>query len=78
MREGTTSASERVFAPLAGLFPDLEALHTDLHAHPELSTRETRTAGTAAERLRQTGFAVTQGVGGTGVIGCCAAVMGRR
>jgi len=55
--------------PLDGLLPELEKLYTDLHAHPELSMQETRTAGIAAERLRAAGCEVTAGVGKTGVIG---------
>ncbi|WP_347259583.1 amidohydrolase [Rudaea sp.] len=49
--------------------PGLEALYTDLHAHPELSTQETRTAAIAAAHLQKAGFEVTTGVGGTGVVG---------
>lgn len=48
---------------------DLAALYRDLHQHPELSFAETRTAGIVAERLAALGFAVTAGVGGTGVVG---------
>ncbi|MFD3579653.1 amidohydrolase [Streptomyces sp. NPDC058644] len=48
---------------------DLEALYQDLHRHPELSFQEHRTAGVLAERLRGAGYAVTTGVGGTGVVG---------
>jgi amidohydrolase len=51
------------------LLPDLERLYTDIHAHPELSMQETRTAGVAADRLRGSGFDVTTGVGTTGVVG---------
>jgi len=51
------------------LLPDLEALYKDIHAHPELSMQETRTAGIAAERLKRAGFEVTEGVGKTGVVG---------
>jgi amidohydrolase len=51
------------------LLPNLESFYTDVHAHPELSMQETRTAGLAAERLRVNGFDVTTGVGQTGVIG---------
>jgi amidohydrolase len=51
------------------LLPDLEALYKDLHAHPELSMQETRTAGIAADRLRAAGYEVTTGVGTTGVVG---------
>jgi len=48
---------------------DLAELYRDLHRHPELSFQETRTASIAAERLRAIGFATTEGVGGTGVVG---------
>ena len=51
------------------LLPDLERVYTDIHAHPELSMQETRTAGIAADRLRAAGFEVTTGVGKTGVVG---------
>jgi hippurate hydrolase len=40
-----------------------------VHAHPELSLQEKRTAALAAERLRAAGYEVTSGVGGTGVVG---------
>ncbi|MCW2894450.1 MAG: amidohydrolase [Actinomycetia bacterium] len=52
--------------------PDLDelaALYRDLHAHPELAFAEHRTAGIAADRLRDLGYQVTTGVGGTGVVG---------
>ncbi|MCI2957323.1 amidohydrolase [Agromyces atrinae] len=45
----------------------LEDLYTDLHAHPELGFQEHRTAAIAAERMRQLGLSVTEGIGGTGV-----------
>src|SRR4051812_42087567 len=51
------------------LLPDLERVYTDIHAHPELSMQETRTAGIAADRLRAAGFEVTTGIGKTGVVG---------
>ncbi|MFD4676888.1 amidohydrolase [Lentzea sp. NPDC058450] len=49
--------------------PDLHALYRDLHAHPELSLQEFRTAGVLADALRPLGYEVTTGVGGTGVVG---------
>ncbi|WP_406247269.1 amidohydrolase [Microbacterium sp. M] len=48
---------------------DLEALYIDLHRHPELSFQETRTAGIAAQHLRDLGLEVEEGVGITGVVG---------
>ena len=51
------------------LLPELERVYTDIHAHPELSMNETRTAGVAADRLRGAGYDVTDGIGQTGVVG---------
>ena len=58
-----------VESELRTLLPDLERVYTDIHAHPELSMQETRTAGLAADRLRAAGFDVTASVGQTGVVG---------
>jgi amidohydrolase len=58
-----------MLASLATLLPDLEAVYKDIHAHPELSMQETRTAGIAANHLKAAGFEVTSGVGKTGVVG---------
>lgn len=44
-------------------------LYRDLHAHPELSGAEERTAARFAAALRRVGFQVTTGVGGHGVVG---------
>ncbi|ASN19132.1 amidohydrolase [Arthrobacter sp. YN] len=48
---------------------DLEELYKDLHAHPELSFQETRTAGIAAGCLEDLGFTVHRNIGKTGVVG---------
>lgn len=56
-------------AGLDALLPDLEELYRDLHAHPELSMQETRTAQEVARRLGDQGWDVTTGVGDTGVVG---------
>ncbi len=53
------------------------ALYRDLHAHPELGFQETRTAGVVAGHLRDLGLDVTEGVGGTGVLGVLANGPGR-
>lgn len=47
----------------------LDMLYTDLHRHPEPSFEEVRTSGIAADRLRAAGYAVTTGIGRTGVAG---------
>jgi amidohydrolase len=61
--------STPIFANLNELLPKLKTIYTDIHAHPELSMQETRTAGTAAEHLRTSGYEVTTGIGKTGVVG---------
>lgn len=60
---------QRLLAPLPELLPSLEAVYKDVHAHPELSMQETRTAALAAAHLRNASFEVTTGVGKTGVVG---------
>ena len=62
-------SSDPALARLPGLLAELEALYTDVHAHPELSMQETRTAESAAERLRAAGYDVTTAIGKTGVVG---------
>ena len=58
-----------ILASLATLLPELVAVYKDIHAHPELSMHETRTAQIAADHLKANGFEVTTGVGKTGVVG---------
>lgn len=75
---GSAVGSEPRVPPAAALpgldaiYPDLEALYFDLHRNPELSLQEQKTAAKLAERLTSLGFAVTVGVGGTGVVGVLA------
>ena len=69
MSPTTSAAASAALAQLDRLLPDLQTLYTDIHAHPELSMQETRTAALAAERLRAAGYEVTTGVGNTGVVG---------
>src|SRR5689334_25222665 len=69
MTTATATPADTMLGSLETLLPDLEGVYTDIHAHPELSTQETRTPGIAAARLRAAGFEVTTGVGKTGVVG---------
>ncbi|MGN2242271.1 M20 family metallopeptidase [Frateuria sp. GZRR33] len=64
-----TDATATSLGNLQDLLPALEKLYTDIHAHPELSMQETRTAALAADHLRSAGYEVTTGVGKTGVVG---------
>lgn len=59
------AVDERVAAEVG----DLEAFYKQLHANPELSLHEHRTAARLADELKKLGFTVTSKVGGTGVVG---------
>jgi amidohydrolase len=63
------SAADDVLSAFDRLAPELREGYVDLHAHPELSGQEERTAGVVAEHLRAAGLEVTTGVGGHGVVG---------
>lgn len=47
----------------------LVEMRRDLHQHPELGLEEDRTANIVARTLREAGIEVTEGIGGTGVVG---------
>ena len=49
--------------------PKVIAWRRDIHEHPELSNRETRTAKLVAEQLKRLGLEVQTGVAHTGVVG---------
>ena len=50
----------------------------DIHAHPELSGQEHRTAKLVADHLRSLGLKVQTGVGGTGVLGILEGATGGK
>ena len=54
---------------LAPRIGDFIALRRDLHRHPELAFEEHRTSALVAAKLREWGYAVSTGLGGTGVVG---------
>ncbi len=60
---------DKVKAVIAADTPRLEATFKDLHGNPELAFTETRTAGIVAAELKKLGYAVTTGIGRTGVVG---------
>jgi hippurate hydrolase len=49
--------------------PRLLELYRHLHAHPEISFQEVKTAARIADELKQAGFDVTAKFGGNGVVG---------
>jgi amidohydrolase len=62
------AAADPLASAIQADLPSLLAIYRDLHANPELSFQETRTAGIMAAAAKQLGFEVTTGVGKTGVV----------
>ncbi len=69
MTSSTASVAKQVMQGLGEVRGWQEDFYRDLHAHPELSHQETRTAGNVGDRLREAGCDVHTNVGGTGVVG---------
>lgn len=57
-----------VASQVNAMYPKLEAVYRDLHAHPEIAFQEVRTAGKLAAEMRALGFEVTEKVGKTGLV----------
>jgi hippurate hydrolase len=62
-------AASGIGAEVDAVYARSEALYLHLHQHPELSGHEQETAAKLAAGLRELGFVVTTGIGGTGVVG---------
>ncbi len=59
-------------AAISRIVPEVTAIRRDIHAHPELAYTEHRTAAIVAAQLRALGITVTEGIGGTGLVGTLA------
>jgi amidohydrolase len=57
-----------VSSQINGMYPQLDAIYKDLHAHPEIAFQEQRTAAKLAAEMRAIGFEVTEKVGKTGIV----------
>jgi amidohydrolase len=64
---GPTHAAD-IDAPIQSALPHLIELRHDIHQHPELSNRETRTSALVAQQMRALGLDVRTGIAHTGVI----------
>ncbi|HUF24676.1 MAG TPA: amidohydrolase [Vicinamibacterales bacterium] len=60
---------DRIDRDAREIHPAITEVRRDIHRHPELGFRETRTAALVAERLKALGYEVRTGVGVTGVVG---------
>ncbi len=65
---GTQVQADGLNEAISADLPSLMEIYRDLHANPELSGEEFRTAAKLAAEARRLGFAVTEKVGGTGVV----------
>jgi hippurate hydrolase len=65
----TTVSAQGVASEVQAAFQQSADLYRELHKAPELSSHETQTAARLASELKQLGYDVTTGVGGTGVVG---------
>jgi amidohydrolase len=63
------AAAEPVAQMVQPELPQITAWRRDLHAHPELSNREVRTAKLIAAELNKLGYDVRTGLAHTGVVG---------
>ena len=59
----------RLIDPIVAFHSELQAIRRNLHAHPELSYQEQRTADVVAEKLTEWGIPIIRGMGITGVVG---------
>src|SRR5438105_2546989 len=61
--------ADAITAEVAAVYPQAETLYLDLHRNPELSSHEVQTAAKLSVGLRELGYEVATGIGGTGVVG---------
>lgn len=59
----------KLIDPILQFHNELQTIRRDLHAHPELSFEERRTADVVAQKLTEWNIPTVRGMGGTGVVG---------
>jgi amidohydrolase len=64
-----TSLNDKILTSVNQITAQNREIYIDLHKNPELSLMEFSTSAKLAEQLKKTGFEVTTGVGGNGVVG---------
>ena len=67
--QSADSIKDRVAAAVDNELPSLVSLYKHLHANPELSFMEVKTAKRLAAELGEAGLQITSGVGGHGLVG---------
>ncbi|GGA33347.1 M20 metallopeptidase family protein [Psychrobacillus lasiicapitis] len=67
--ERVKELSPKLLEMVDAIFDDMIVIRRDLRKFPELAFQEKRTSSIVASCLKEWGYEVTEGVGGTGVIG---------
>jgi hippurate hydrolase len=62
-------STHHLLEDIAPLLPEMIGLRRQIHQNPELAFEEHATAELVAQRLREWGYEVHTGIGGTGVVG---------
>lgn len=62
-----TALDKEVFTLAQGYFEKIRNWRREIHKHPELSFKESATAALVARELKEMGYEVATGIGGTGV-----------
>jgi amidohydrolase len=75
---GADDVSEDLSARVDGILADVISSYEWLHQHPELPNEEAQTAAYMAERLRELGLEVHEGIGGHGLVGILRGEGGER
>ena len=68
----------KLIPEIVAISDELTAIRHDLHAHPEIGFKETRTSGVVAAALARWGCEVHRNIGGTGVVGVIRGDAGGR
>lgn len=68
----------KLIDPIIQFQSELQKIRRDIHAHPELSYEEQRTADVVAQKLTEWDIPVLRGMGVTGVVGIIKSGSGKR
>lgn len=64
-----SALSKKITEKAIAIYDEMVQIRRDIHAHPELSGSEVRTAQIVADKLREYGLEVKTNVGGHGIVG---------
>src|SRR5476649_1090015 len=66
--QNAAAINGQITGQINAMYPQLDAIYKDLHAHPEIAFQEEKTAAKLAAEMRAIGFEVTEQVGKTGLV----------